>query len=253
MSRTHETSITIDAPIEEVWRAITEAREIERWFAPTMRVEPGVGGNMFASWGPGMEGTQTIEVWEPNRQLRLIDQRDRTFGSGGDAAGAATPVRLVVDYFLESQDGKTVLRLVHSGFGPGADWDGEYEGTRSGWPGFFRTLKHGLERHPGKSTHNVTLFHVAPPGDADALWNQFFAAVPWQGREIARGENPRTYLGTVAGLDDAMLSVAFSGQAAGQFIYVSLLLYGLPPERIAAVEQEWKAAVAQLPSAAPKE
>ena len=32
--RAHETVTEIDAPIEEVWKALTEASEIARWFAP---------------------------------------------------------------------------------------------------------------------------------------------------------------------------------------------------------------------------
>ena len=53
--RAHETRIEIDAPIEEVWKALTDATEIARWFAPKMSVEPGVGGTVIADWGPGIE------------------------------------------------------------------------------------------------------------------------------------------------------------------------------------------------------
>ncbi|MBY0507286.1 MAG: SRPBCC domain-containing protein [Bryobacteraceae bacterium] len=238
MSRAHETTITIDAPIEDVWRALTEAREIERWFAPEASVNPGPGGSITVSWGPGMSGTQTIEVWEPNRQLRLID--DRTQGP--------SPARLVVDYFLEAVDGKTVLRLVHAGFGPGPDWDGEYEGTRIGWPGFFRTLRHGLERHPGKPARNVNFFHAAPVGDSDTLWDQLFSSIPWQGPELFRNETPRCYQGVVTALDDALLNVALTSKDTGNFIYLNLVLYGLPAEQVEAIESQWKAAMAALPA-----
>lgn len=243
MSRSHETEITIAAPIEEVWRALTEARELERWFAPDMQVEPGIGGSMTASWGPGMAGTQTIEVWEPNRHLRLID--DRTEAPTRDGA---SPARLVVDYFLETRDGKTVLRLVHSGFGPGADWDGEYEGTRVGWAGFFRTLRHGLERHPGQPARNLNFFHAGPPGEPDAVWDQLFAGLPWQGPELARGDQPRTYQGIVTALNDAMLGVSLNANPRGNFFFMHLVLYGLPVERVQQIEAQWKSALAQLPA-----
>ena len=250
MSRSHETSITIDAPLEEVWRAITEAREIERWFAPEVRVVPGVGGTMFGSWGPGMEGTQTIEVWEPNRQLRLIDERVRPHAGAGDG-----PTRLVIDYFFETENGKTVLRLVHSGWGAGPNWDGEFEGTRSGWSAFFRTLRHGLERHPGQPVKNMSFFHTAPAGDGDALWAQFFDTldrlnVAWKGQELQRSDAPKSYSGIVAGTNDAMLTAALSSRPNANFIYVNLVLYGLSPERLAEVEQAWKSALATLPTAA---
>jgi uncharacterized protein YndB with AHSA1/START domain len=135
-TRSHETRIEIAAPIEEVWKALTEASEIARWFAPNIKVEPGVGGIFLADWGPGIEWKTAIEVWEPNRHLRLAETREQP-----------EPCRLLQDYFLEVEGGKTVLRLVHSGFGTSAEWDNEYEGTRGGWPVCFFRLKHGLE-HP---------------------------------------------------------------------------------------------------------
>jgi hypothetical protein len=33
---------------------------------------------------------------------------------------------MAVDDHIEARGGATILRLVHSGFGKGADWDGEY-------------------------------------------------------------------------------------------------------------------------------
>jgi uncharacterized protein YndB with AHSA1/START domain len=55
-TRSHETRAEIDAPIEMVWKAITHARDIERWFAPKMSVEPHVGGAVIADWGPESSG-----------------------------------------------------------------------------------------------------------------------------------------------------------------------------------------------------
>ena len=39
--------IEIDAPIEVVWKAITEAEEITRWFADEARVTPRLGGSYW--------------------------------------------------------------------------------------------------------------------------------------------------------------------------------------------------------------
>ena len=62
-TRSHETLIEINAPPDVVWKAIAEAEGITRWFVPFARVEPGVGGTIWLSWGEGIEGTETIEVW----------------------------------------------------------------------------------------------------------------------------------------------------------------------------------------------
>ena len=151
MPRSHETKIVIDAPIEEVWAALTEAEELVRWFAPKMTVEPGAGGRMVSHWGPGMDWPTTIEVWEPTRHLQLTETRDHMISP---IERKMSPCTLVQDFYLETENGKTVLRFVHSGFGDDSDWDLEYDGTRAGWFSCFFRLQHTIERHRGEAVHN---------------------------------------------------------------------------------------------------
>jgi uncharacterized protein YndB with AHSA1/START domain len=73
--RCHETVIEIAAPAELVWKAISEADEIMRWFAPQAKVEAGpdgnlAGGTMWLSWGPGVEGTARIGTRSTMRRAR---------------------------------------------------------------------------------------------------------------------------------------------------------------------------------------
>jgi len=132
-----ETEVEIEAPPEAVWRALTEAGELTRWFPPQARVEPGAGGSIWMSWDGKAEGTNRIEIWEPNRHLR----------TAWSEVGA--PVRLAVDFHLEGEGGRTVLRLVHHGFSADAEWDGMFDGIRRGWSYELRGLRHYLERHRG--------------------------------------------------------------------------------------------------------
>jgi hypothetical protein len=44
-----------------------------------------------------------------------------------------------------------VLRVVHAGFGIGAEWDEEYDGTVRGWRYKLRGLRHYLSRHGGST------------------------------------------------------------------------------------------------------
>src|SRR5262249_61653105 len=157
----HDTRIEIDTPIEEVWKAITEASAMSRWFAPKMTVEPGVGGFVLADFGPGLEWKTTIEVWEPNRHLRLVETREQVI-SASAVSEALEPCRLVQDYYLEAAGGKTVLRLVHSGFGSGEAWDVEYDGTRGGGPICFFRMKLGLGKHPKQSVNKKNLYLPCP-------------------------------------------------------------------------------------------
>src|SRR5262245_5663173 len=71
-TRSQQHEVEIDAPLEVVWKAITEADEITRWFCEEARVTPGVGGSVWHSWGDGQSGPgSVIEAWEPNKRFRV--------------------------------------------------------------------------------------------------------------------------------------------------------------------------------------
>ena len=153
MERRHETAMRIATTPEEVRRGDQRGEIDHEVVFPHARVQPGpdglmVGGTMSHLWGPKVEGSMVIEVWEPNRRLRV-------------SAGA-----VAVDYFIDSKEGITTLRLVHSGFGSGTEWDDEYEGSKKGWPIFFDALKHALKPHRGESAYQVSItmpVNASPP------------------------------------------------------------------------------------------
>ncbi len=130
--------IEIDSSPEQVWDAISQAEGLKRWFPLDASVEAGQGGSMTWSWGPGCEGIAEIGVWEKGRRIQLIE---------GPAGPESTPI--LTEFLIESRAGKTVLRLVNSGFAPGEDWADYIETLDSGWRYFLWNLKHYLERHPG--------------------------------------------------------------------------------------------------------
>ncbi|HME10392.1 MAG TPA: SRPBCC domain-containing protein [Bryobacteraceae bacterium] len=136
-----------DVPIkttpEQLWKALTEAPEITKWYAPEARVVPGQGGSIWLSWGAGCEGEAKIEVWEPGKCLR-------------------TAAPMAVEYSILSENGQVILRLVQSGFSPDANFEEEYQSTFAGWTTMFKALQHSLERHPGTSA--VTVSVAGPSG-----------------------------------------------------------------------------------------
>ncbi|MBI3473909.1 MAG: SRPBCC domain-containing protein [Candidatus Solibacter usitatus] len=241
--RSHETRAVIDAPIEDVWKALTEARALARWFAPKMTVEPGVGGFVLADWGPGLEWKTTIEIWEPNRRLRLAETRDRVMSSS-PVDEPLEPCRLVEDFYLEAEGGKSVLRLVHSGFGSSEPWDSEYEGTRAGWATCFLRLRHGLERHCNEPTQNLIvtrLCYGVPSGQALAR----IESVAPQPLEIAfRGGSHLCFL--LPERNGSIFTVSVQPSPIGSVAYVEILLFARPDAEAAALESEWRAKLAQL-------
>jgi len=157
MPRKYEQTIEIDAPADAVWKAIAESQGIESWFAPLARVEPGVGGKIWVSWGPECEGESGIEVWEPNGKLRYAYERPN--GSGPN----------IVEFSIEARDGAhTTLRLVNSGFGDDGSFDAELETSSHAWGLFLFLLKYGVEKEY-TTCRNISILKMVPLQHRDAL------------------------------------------------------------------------------------
>ena len=161
--RSFETELEIDASPDEVWRALTEAEQLMRWFPQRAEVTPGRGGSMKWSWGDGWDWETSIEAWEPGRLLRLV--QDYAPSDGAERAVVA------MEFTLESRAGKTRLRLVHSGFGHGAAWDNEIDSISEGWPSELRSLRFYLERHQGRDRHLARVSRSVS-GSPLAVWQK---------------------------------------------------------------------------------
>jgi uncharacterized protein YndB with AHSA1/START domain len=234
--RTAELEFEINAKPGDVWAAITEAERLASWFPLTARVEPGEGGTMFMAWGDEFQGECAIEIWEPNRRLRT------TFMEGADGE----PMRTHVDYFLEGKGGVTTLRLVHSGFGEGAEWDRLYNGVSRGWASELRSLKHYMEHHFGAKrgvSWAVVPFEMQEPevwsllmgerclgiGSADALGagDRFHARGPVLGSvngTVLLAEKPGVLVGTIDELNNAFFRLELehcSGPRPSVWFWVS--------------------------------
>ena len=106
--RTIELETEFPGTPDDAWEVLTQADEIARWFPLEARVEPGVGGKVWLSWGPGMAGEAPIHVWEPGARFGWTENY------GEDAEGR--PIEVTVDFHIEGRDGTTVVRLVQAGF-----------------------------------------------------------------------------------------------------------------------------------------
>ena len=237
-TRAHETRVEIDAPIEEVWKALTDAPSIARWFAPKMTVEPGPGGYVIADWGPGVEWRTAIEIWEPNKRLRLTETRERVL-SASPVEEKLEPCFLIQDYFLETAKGKTILRLVHSGFGNSSEWDKEYEGTKGGWADCFLRLKHGLELHRNDVVHNVSLTWICSGLNYASALSRIEAAIPWQ--FVAVNRSKYNVCGLLPELNGSILTLSLQPAPVGSVAYLEQIYYGLSSQRVDEIQRDWRA------------
>ncbi len=243
--RSYEKRFDVAAPVEGVWKAITDGEELTRWFCLEASCEPGVGGKQHVDWGGGAKGSHVITAWEPNAHLRTESLRP-------DLSRVEGAEPYAVDWFLETDGETTRVRMVASGFGEGPEWDYEYEGTFHGWDMFHKTLRHYLEHHRGSASANAVVYATIPPPAAEA-WDRLmgpdglglqgriedlaigapFRFITSRGDELAgvvRNVVPgKTFSAMVESLNKAMLNIELaSSPGHGDFLYLSLTTWGVP-------------------------
>ena len=252
-TRKQEHEVVVDASIEAVWKAITDAEELTRWFVEAAKVEPGVGGTYWVSWGGAEEGESRIEAWEPNQKLRVAL---KPFDMG--TAKHDAPTAIIEEYTLERRDGKTVLRLVQSGIPDSPDWDGFYDGTNTGWESFFRVMRHYLEHHAGKPRTVIKIVGKLP-GSLEDAWARLTGPSGF-GFEPAAGQAFSTRTGSgealhghvvfakapgllelsIRELDEAFFAHAMTCAGANQYVYTVLSLYGKSQPEVNAIRGKWE-------------
>ena len=171
-TRTFSMSIDINATPDDVWRALTEAGELMRWFPLQARVSPGKGGSMFWGWDDHWAWESEIDAWEPGARLRLVERRPAFDVNGKPIDGP--PQLLAMEFTIEVREGKTTLRLVHSGFGDGANWDDELDSVSAGWQYELRGLRHYLEHHKGRDRRHASVHCVTSLATND-VWRRLLA------------------------------------------------------------------------------
>jgi uncharacterized protein YndB with AHSA1/START domain len=273
--RTFEMTLEIDAPVEAVWQALTDAEDLVRWFATNARIEPRVGGKWRISWDGRWPWDTEIAVFEPNRHLRLVDRQGRPYDADGKATlDGLAPMELALDWHLEGHGGRTVLRLVHSGFGRGGAWDDEYDGVSVGWRLELRGLRHYLEHHRGRH-RSVAWARATTPEATAGLWRRLagpggllragrldgtregdpYSAVLATGDTmhgvVVAAIPHRAWQVTVEPLNDALFRVWIDRIAGVSSVNAWLTTYGLPAETASGFEQRLDAEIARILSATP--
>lgn len=274
-----ETQYEINAPVADVWRALTDAEWLTNWFPLEARITPGtngipgVGGSIWMAWGG--HGSETeIDIWEENKHLRLI----RSVPADPDLKGTMSPLEVAQDFYLETQGGSTVLRLVHAGFSTDASWDWEYNATTRGWKFELGGLKHYLEKHNGVKRIVVQASHILAGISYEVAWSALFGAAgllsggsieglrqgdhfdfTTSAGQTFRGEAqiinpPQDFTGTLENFNDARLRVAIDKSCDNpgeQSVTLFISTYDLPQEKREALQQGLKEVLESMASAVP--
>lgn len=202
--RKHDMTIEIDAPPEVVWKAISEADGITRWFAPIASID---GDQITISWGPGCAGTAPIRILEPGKRFGWVE------GEGGERPK-------VCEFQIQAREGGTTLRLVQSGFGEGADFDNEYDSTMGGWKTFLAMLKYSSERYAGAPHRHVHVMKFVDAPQMD-VWTKVGDLTAGVGTVVSEPKPGYRLLE----IDGGMLAL-FSEKSNGTMFTAQCVLFG---------------------------
>lgn len=134
---TIEHTIEIAAPRERVFRALVDADELVRWFPSGADSDPRTGGVFEYRFGFPAEPERDHRYSGTYHEIRDGERVSYPW------AGALGETR--VDVTLDAADGVTAVRLVHSGWGEGAEWQESRRMHDEGWAFFLANLKSYLE------------------------------------------------------------------------------------------------------------
>jgi len=240
--------IEVAASPERVWKALTDAADLVRWFPLEARVEPGEGGSIFMSWKNEFAAESRIIAWEPPR--RLV-----TSWGWGDEADTQPQV---TEYRIEAADGgRTIVNVVTSGFPDDPAWDAWVEGTKRGWLFELQSLKQYLERHDGQERDVIYLRRRTSVGAAE-VWERMLgdaglaglaAQLNPLGGRVFDATVPVQYAAILDTLDGALFRVSNEPCMAPDYereIVLWLQAWGDRRDELPAREAAWRALLEQL-------
>lgn len=142
IQNTIERELLVQASIDSVWSALTEADQISKW---------------FASGGAGIDlrpaGTMTLDFGEHGRHRATVETVEPVtrFAFRWALVPDAEPVdgnSVTVEFNLENRGDSTHIRLVESGFAAldgGAEAQSRFrDGNGKGWDGCLKALSEHL-------------------------------------------------------------------------------------------------------------
>jgi uncharacterized protein YndB with AHSA1/START domain len=131
--------VDIAAGAAPVWKAMTDTASLRKWCSPDAQISAREGGHFRASVDRITELEAHIDVWVPQRRMRLIYLPSDELPDKDSA--------IVDDFILDASDpSKTVVRLLGSGFPVGQQSDELYLRLRTGWERAVARLKVMVEQ-----------------------------------------------------------------------------------------------------------
>jgi uncharacterized protein YndB with AHSA1/START domain len=123
-------------PPAKVFAALTQPKQLARWFVAKAEVELREGGAYRLTWGPGVSMKGTVKsVTAPSKLI--VGWHDKLRGGRS--------FDTVARFRLRKKGRGTILTVTHEGFRSGKGWIWLYGQVQSGWAYYLLNLKSVLE------------------------------------------------------------------------------------------------------------
>ena len=132
MDKPFRIEVTVDAPRDVVWRALTEPERIRHWFG-----------------------------WEYDG---LDDEIQYIFVDHAKLGDHEIEMGMDIDISVVERDGRTVIRAIKPGDLSAVEWKDVYGGVEEGWITFFNQLRHLLERAGAGASRRMIVLKGELPG-----------------------------------------------------------------------------------------
>ena len=159
-------SVGIHASPAEVYHALTDPKELSRWFVSEASIDLRPGGSYRWVFGAGtgaagpdpLVASGVFMAMAPQEFLRLS-----TTVEGTDT---------LLEFRLDPWRDGTILTVSHSGFPGEEGWDDAFRSVDQGWQSEIQVLKLYMEEARGQITRSH--FHEARvPGSSEAVFEAF--------------------------------------------------------------------------------
>jgi uncharacterized protein YndB with AHSA1/START domain len=126
-------SVVVETTPELAFEALTRASELREWFSDQAWTGDRPGTRYGAYWNQGYHAEgRFIELEAPRRAVITW-------------WGIGEPGESQVEFTIKPVDKGVKVKVVHSGFGPGKEWDSAVEQAERGWTTGLENLKSTLE------------------------------------------------------------------------------------------------------------
>jgi hypothetical protein len=196
--------VTIDAPRDRVWAALTDPAEIRRWHGWD---DPGLDAEIQYIY---------VDHATPEAPERLVLE-DETIG----------PTQIIE---VVPDGATTIVRVTREG--PAGDG---YDIIEEGWLSFFQQMRHYLERHPDEERRTVFLMGRAVAADLTAALGEKLPGRPWFDGTFQRGIATDDYGG---GLVVLSAQEPLTSDRPGT-VHITLTTHGLDDHTFTTTHNDW--------------